>query len=595
MRNFYVLKMTDTATDPLLAFGLAELIRMVVPHETMTTIMEEHPHYKIDVDPPLEEKIFEDIGYTELLYQLASSPQEAENLGEKYNFIFDLEKERKRRDEYNKAWQDMAKKFRKDGKKIPQDIRSQIETQRPDIRLPLFSVLSSLKADSGYRKVLDFQELFRDDFSWLVKTILEWFSQPRTDFSELAKEIKGRLKKNGREINLNQTALQLLNPAQGKGINQPKASGTSPGNIGSYVFLEWLKFIGYFVGGVAQQIQTGPRSWDKKIFVLLPRHLAINTHNVIFNEFRQTLYGGTSIKFDILTVLNYTKKLLNYWETETEADKNDVVIDFIRRPCDYVTGFTSVYYKNLGQADAVSNITTLALPEWLRVKNTQECRKWQDILDEHIALIRGIPEEGKEFYALGSYRDFISSSRIISLLDFLGEYAVATMREMPKDRSHRRFYPQRLGEENLKEVLIMVENGYKKILETPGFVNLAKAIRQSTVSLQAAPKTNRPYDVKYGLVQEMKRKTLDRNSLIKFLSDFIATYNAENARKVEVARDRGQKLPWYRSNISTEDLEQVIALMDEFEDAELIGKMLMAYGFARSRRDASAEEETATN
>ena len=82
------------------------------------------------------------------------------------------------------------------------------------------------------------------------------------------------------------------------------------------------------------------------------------------------------------------------------------------------------------------------------------------------------------------------------------------------------------------------------IIESEGFQNIARAIRQSTVTLQYMAKSgNPPYDIRYGLGQELRRKANYPDEFIQELGDFLHSFNAENAR----AAEDSSKRHWRRS------------------------------------------------
>lgn len=126
-----------------------------------------------------------------------------------------------------------------------------------------------------------------------------------------------------------------------------------------------------------------------------------------------------------------------------------------------------------------------------------------------------------------------------------------------------------------------------KILETPGFQNIAYAIRRATVTAQYRKQQgDRRYDVRYGLGQQLARKAAYPNEFIAELADFLAKYNAENAQVME-------KRPGpYRRSIRTSDIDDIVALIDESGDSRLICNLLVAYGYARVPRRDDPEETT---
>ena len=123
------------------------------------------------------------------------------------------------------------------------------------------------------------------------------------------------------------------------------------------------------------------------------------------------------------------------------------------------------------------------------------------------------------------------------------------------------------------------------ILEMPGFQNVAYAIRQSTVVAQYRKgQGDRRYDVRYGLGLDLTRKANYPAEFIAALSDFLHKYNAENAQVME------NRPGPYRRSIQTADIDDVVALVDKY-GAPLICHLLVAYGYARSPREATSANE----
>ena len=94
---------------------------------------------------------------------------------------------------------------------------------------------------------------------------------------------------------------------------------------------------------------------------------------------------------------------------------------------------------------------------------------------------------------------------------------------------------------------------------------MARAVRNATI--YALSLKNR--EVRFGLAQEWKQKIKGGDSeFIPALSDFVQQYNWESEKiKAHVIRQ--------------EDLDALIGLIEE-HGAELVGMLLLAYGYARA-------------
>src|SRR5207249_7958067 len=104
------------------------------------------------------------------------------------------------------------------------------------------------------------------------------------------------------------------------------------------------------------------------------------------------------------------------------------------------------------------------------------------------------------------YRDFLSSGNLVELADFLATYGEHVMKSWkssdPRDRLAR-FSTDKLA-------LIFGGNAdmnFTEIIEAPGFQNIARAIRQSTISeVYWKSKNDQIYEIRYGLGQELRRR-----------------------------------------------------------------------------------------
>jgi hypothetical protein len=125
-----------------------------------------------------------------------------------------------------------------------------------------------------------------------------------------------------------------------------------------------------------------------------------------------------------------------------------------------------------------------------------------------------------------------------------------------------------------------------QILESTGFRKIATAIRRSTISAQYRKKVfdDRRYDVRYGLGRDLMRRAQYQEDFLIALSEFIQSYNQENAQVMETRPGP------YRPSITTEDIEEVMRLIDEYP-AELIAKLLVAFGYAREPRQEELNQE----
>lgn len=141
-----------------------------------------------------------------------------------------------------------------------------------------------------------------------------------------------------------------------------------------------------------------------------------------------------------------------------------------------------------------------------------------------------------------------------------------------------------------------VQPNLSEILDSPGFINIARAIRESTVRAQYRKnqKNDRRYMVRYGLGRDLVRQSQYPEEFVAALSDFLFAYNAENAQVLE--RYPKERYPdyKYRWDVQTSDIEDILRLIDKYKNANLIAKLLVAYGYASEYRAyQESQQETA--
>lgn len=126
---------------------------------------------------------------------------------------------------------------------------------------------------------------------------------------------------------------------------------------------------------------------------------------------------------------------------------------------------------------------------------------------------------------------------------------------------------------------------YSEIMQSEGFRNIAYAIRHSTVSLQKSKRLRKPAtDIRYGLGQQLARKAAYPADFLAELSEFLHLYNAENAQLREKERNP------FRKDIRTEDIEEIVALVDRF-GSKVVCNMLVAFGYASETRPKDIPKE----
>jgi hypothetical protein len=414
----------------------------------------------------------------------------------------------------------------------------------------------------------------------LLKALLQMTAQTPNDLEGAANVWTKACKEHGLEKPKDVTASQLFNPAQGKGVNSPKAEWRAPGNLKSFWLLEWLKIVGLHYGGLTRVVRG---TKDRKTYVLTPARLGWEEHADIMVKFQKAMVGSDSaVRLDIFAALRYTQALLEHFQ---DAREEDLSAELFGRPAnDFVSGMQTAFYKSLGNSAATMNMASINLPAWVRPHNQGELAQLHEALDEHLVIARSLDESrGDQFDLLCQYRDFLSANDLTPFFQFTTAYSSFIISQYERRKYVRPFTTTTL------EVLFMnsddAQHTYSQIVQNEGFKNVAYAIRHSTVVPQGRKaKGGKPVvNIRYGLGLQLSRKAAYPTEFLAELAEFIHLYNAENAQLRENKREV------FRKNVTTADIDAVTALVDQF-GSKLICNMLIAYGYAREPYERDTEK-----
>ena len=366
-----------------------------------------------------------------------------------------------------------------------------------------------------------------------------------------------------------------MNPEQGKGANRPKADALTIGGQDSFWLLEYFKYAGLYQAAVPRIVQGRK---DRKTYVVIPARDGVSWrwHRDVFAQFQNDLWASSAIKMDIQAILRFTSTMLQQWEAAQSSGGRK------RRPSDYIDGFMVASYKDLGSAVAVMNVSTLRLPDWVDWPETQEqASDIRKVVEEHRLLTAVLDEKKSEEEQLLrrlSRFPVQPRSRSFGLLQLHVWLCRTQYARLAKRQPVRRLSTDNLG------VIIMANDerreasGSRKlgpILETPGFRSIATAIRQSTVTQQyyKSKFDDNTYEIRYGLADDLRRKSRESHEFVRAISDFVQQYSQENARIRERFHDKGYRK---RRLVSTDDIAQLIELVDTY-GASTIASLLVAY------------------
>ncbi len=572
-QNISIPKKTETYADTLFAYGLAYLMSFAFEKGSNDTtgvfIEDSGSSYQI-----LLPRAFT----AEDLKKIPPGPHyryvSLESDGDQYAGALNYDAERQRELQFRQTRENMVKQH---GGRLPQELAEQLNNLRPYRNFPLFKALRSLKGFDAYNG--PWPKLVSMDKEEFCNLIEAEIMQLVTD-----KPSDGKKKKNFIKI----STVQAFNPSSSKGINRLKPDGTTLAGLPQHhcdgFFTEWMRFVGINRGGFAAMF--GKKGEHVKIYVISPKKIDAGAVPEIRDRFLDSPGGRGPVARDIMSALGVAETLLNY--SLEEPGKFSSLLN--KRPRDLINGLHVAFFRSLGQAKGLANLYFIGLPGWFPIYEKKDVNEYVSIIREHRRCLAPLDEnKGDELSLLEQYRLFLSSDDLYLFLNFLGSWASHLIRTgQGKDIRKR---ARQFHRENLRRLIVGMDGKLSQIVEeSSGFNSVAAAIRRATVYAQHYKGEKNAFEIRYGLVQEWKRRAKFKNDFVIALCDFANGYNAENARYIEKLKKSPHERPRGKGPfISQEDLKEVIRLIDD-HGSELICILLLAFGYASAGKKAQDTE-----
>jgi hypothetical protein len=562
VRSLRLPKKTGTYADSLAVAGLERLLDLLGAGHSR--IVDRGGFYGLVLEAPVQ---LEDLDYESVRSSPGYPYVKLKNNSPDPLGHIDYQAERERLLNFHELRNSLMKK----GSLTEQD-REQLRQAEPRPRWYLYQNVNVLKGFGPYNKLYERMETSSPE---------EFAQALRGKLSMLATDGEGG--SNGRAFGPKVAAVQVFTPAVGKGLNAVKtslsAASSLPSNFVDW-FDEYLKYLG--LSTVANARAVGK---DIKLFVISPGNLNAGALGRLSDEFFRLRLPWSSAQIDIHGALGLAKILVRQLIPD-ELDEYEETT-----PRNFVSGLQTAYFKRLGSAHALANVGFIGLPGWFPV-TSENSEEWLEILEEHMQVLRVLNEErSEEAELLFLYRDFLSADKgqalnVQALFEFLSSYAPFLVRARERKRYVRQFTTS-----NLRRLLMSLNRKFREIVEDPGFRAVAGAIRRSTVTEQYhKSKGKQVFEIEYGLFQDFKRKAHFPDQFVQALSEFVNSYNAQNARREEQLKGKGGRR---RARLTVGDLDSVVELIDT-HGSEPVAMLLIAYGSARDPRAPDEAAEIAT-
>lgn len=588
-QTYFVDKQTGTFADVCSAYGLATILDQLLQrdpgeHESHTVkILDRGTTYAIELIPALQAEWVENLrGFSAPIPFIRTTKNSGTMPEGIYNINYDEQK--KCYDDYNELRKSLGNTLKKDSNDSEALAALKQNEPHPDYRV--WQKINMMSGISTYNAAVTNWHENREHLTELIKLLLALHAKTPNPVATCEQEWK-TLKKEKNLIGKDRlNMLQVFNPSTGKGQNTPKASNLSMKNVDNFWLCEYLKMVGFYRCAVPRfvLVKQGEPPKDRKTFALAPINMTLDEHNTIFAKFRDVVGNRHAIKSDIFAALNYTDCFLQYCEAEASAS---LAVELLgRAPENFVAGLHTAFYKDLGNSSAVMNLSFINIPRWLNVEDRNDVQTYRAVIEEHLNIVGSLEEERSEGYQLlQHYRDFLSANDFAAFFEFTAQYPNYLLNALAKEN----FWVKPLSATNLRRLLMNTQKELTPIIESAGFQNIARAIRQSTVTLQYMVKSGRPpYDIRYGLGQELRRKANYPDEFIQVLGDFLHSFNAENARTAETSSQH------WRKSVREDDITEIVQLIDE-HGPQTVCHLLLAFGYASTSKDDIPTNDTITS
>ena len=481
--------------------------------------------------------------------------------------VLDYETERQKRDAYNE-WKKTLNKHT--GLSDSLEAQGVSAPEEPSSDFALASILASMR--KGW---------------WADLELAKWLAEDQDRARAWAeKRLSGDSFVGAPRV----TNSQILNPIAGKGVSAPKTKVRSAGSVPKELvdpFSEWMKMRGMWTAMLAYRNDD-----DFKFYVIEPSDIRISALKRVRDELRRrNIWGG--VRLDIEATLRCAEVLIRHSERfhvedDDAEDDNSLWWEDIsgKSPAEVISGLRLAYFMSLGTAAALMNDSLMPLPGWFKINDRDDADAYLRLIDEAIGSDSGRADK-RSYGCLASlnekksddgailqqFRTWLLTGHYDELLEFHSRFAEHLMQRFGSNDFARPFSTVYL------DTLFIRGFNMKDIVSSRGFLSVARAVRNATIY---AARSQTPFDVRFGLAQRWKQVIKSGEAdFVTELSQFVQDYNWENIHRRESRFHR----------VSTEDLDDVIDLIGVHEQ-ELIGSLLLAYGYSYRPRDHQAENDT---
>ncbi len=364
LQAFRILKSTGTHADVFAAVGLADLLASI-PHTGRITLSDRGADLEVRLLRPLTETDLRRIPQTPGYPFLKAN----ENVTVPAGVIDPVDyKAEKAKADRRKQVASLKGKGRR--KAVDPDTQQLMQQEQPREDWRLLQILNALQGDETSNRV----------HLTIVSRAPEQFRE------ELVVGLRALSHQSSSRLDWKAKTVQLFTPIAAKGYSRLKPDSTDRNDQTKEQwadpFVEWLKYRGYF--RVACPFFQGPKGEHVRLLCPIPHDISASVLQSVTRELRKGgVYGGPP-KMDALAVLRLADLLVRH--SEEYHDPDTEVFPGLsmkgKSPAEAISGVMMTHYQSLGNAKAVSAMSTIALPGWFRIEDKEDARIWREILDD---------------------------------------------------------------------------------------------------------------------------------------------------------------------------------------------------------------------
>lgn len=461
--------------------------------------------------------------------------------------------------------------------------------------------LTSMRCDRNHNNLwLDSWEL-RENYGAFIAALFQGFAQENPGVEAAAKLFH---ESTGCKLPGSGSAVKVYLPTSVQGVNRVKADSNKVDSQKA----DWLSLLliatGFFHFAAAERVKINDKTFDWRAFALQPQDILYSKYKEIVEQLLIHIPGGGHgiARFDAELVLRFCQQLLEYHqalknrEIETEGEDFD---DIFHKPVNhFISNFAGTHFGSKGQVYGVKDIFSLGLPSWIHPVNSSELYDYQNILEEHLRVVRSLSIDEANGELITAYRDFITGNDLYQFFRFQVSYADYVTKKFSDVNSRVVLFSKQgidLMTRSFTAKMRQSDRDWKltQITENQGFLNIAKAINSATV--YAGNIRDKEGNIRetgweriYGLAQRLSSQSGSKKDFIIEISSFLATYQNENLRIDDELRKKNKPR---RIWTTKDDLDKLIDLIDE-HGSSLVANLLIAYGYAKGWGKSKESDKT---